>query len=238
VVDDLSIPNFLDRTGATPATDKPDPTLTDVDLINKINTAVIEANKAEKELESTRNVVVSTGKVVGELLLELKKRHPKVVEFEGILKNRVQGLTSLSRAYDLMKLAGGRITDQQLRDEAAARKRKSREKKKSSLPPKPTAIPKPTEPKVSVTIPHVTESQAAEPKPSVTSPPVMESGQEENAGFDYDATESGKYLDQFKAAANALLAKMDLVDRADAAAYVVALVKQLRHQDKVKRRAA
>jgi hypothetical protein len=71
-----------------------------------------------------------------------------VADFEAFLK-RVKSLHR-SRAYDCMRIAGGRTTDEQLREEARERKRKSRAKK----------IPKP-EP-ISVTEPHVTESSNAE----------------------------------------------------------------------------
>jgi hypothetical protein len=127
-------------------------------LLAKINKAVAEVYEAEKAHEKTHVELVSKSKIVGALLLEAKKRHPKVTEFDAFLK-RVDGL-KLSRAYDLMKLAGGRITDEQLRQEARDRQRKSRAKKKPtpspSLPkPEPTPDTKPTH---SVTSPHVTES--------------------------------------------------------------------------------
>jgi hypothetical protein len=58
----------------------------------------------------------------------------------------------ISRAYDFMAVAGGRITDAQLREQARDRKRKSRKKKKESTPqPDPN----------SVTQPPVTESSEA-----------------------------------------------------------------------------
>jgi hypothetical protein len=116
-------------------------------LLTKLNEAVAEVNKAEKVVTTAQAELVSKSKIVGQLLLEARKRHPKVVEFEAFLK-RVNGL-KLSRAYDLMRLAGGRITDEQLRQESRERVRKHRAKKK---------LPKPTPEPVSVTDPHVTES--------------------------------------------------------------------------------
>ena len=100
-------------------------------LLAKINVAVKAANEAETEL-------VSRSKAVGLLLLEAKELHPKVKDFEAFLK-RVDGL-HLSRAYDLLRLAGGRTTDEELREEARERKRKSRAK------PKPKTLPKPAKP--------------------------------------------------------------------------------------------
>jgi hypothetical protein len=114
-------------------------------LLGKINAAVAEHNAAERAVTTAQAELVSQSRVVGELLLEAKKLHPKVKDFDAFLK-RVDGL-HLSRAYDLMKLAGGRTTDEQLRQEARDRVRKHRAKKKLPTP----------EP-VSVTDPDVTES--------------------------------------------------------------------------------
>jgi len=123
-------------------------------LLDKINAAVATANEAETIVTTAQAELVSRSRMVGELLLEAKKRHPKVADFEAFLK-RVDGL-KLSRAYDLMKLAGGRITDEQLRQEARDRQRKSRTNKKVPPPAKPRAEPK--RESISVTDPHVTES--------------------------------------------------------------------------------
>ena len=123
-------------------------------LLDKINAAVATANEAETIVTTAQAELVSRSRMVGELLLEAKKRHPKVADFEAFLK-RVDGL-KLSRAYDLMKLAGGRITDEQLRQEARDRQRKSRTNKKVPPPAKPRAEPK--RESISLTDPHVTES--------------------------------------------------------------------------------
>jgi hypothetical protein len=121
----------------------------DEGLLGKINAAVAEHNAAERAVTTAQAELVSKSKVLGQLLLEAKKRHPKVADFEAFL-NRVNGL-KLSRAYDCMRIAGGRTTDEELRQDARERKQKSRAKKK---------LPKP------------------EPNPnSVTDPPVPESPQ-------------------------------------------------------------
>ena len=129
-------------------------------LLDKINAAVAEHNAAEQAVTTAQSELVSKSKVVGQLLLEAKKRHPKVADFEAFLK-RVNGL-KLSRAYDLLRLAGGRTTDEELRQDARERKRTSRAKKKL---PRPEAMPdtKPdTKPPLSVTHPPVTESGSAD----------------------------------------------------------------------------
>jgi hypothetical protein len=113
-------------------------------LLQKINAAVRDNNKAEQAVTTAQAELVSKSRVVGQLLLEAKKRHPKVADFEAFLK-RVDGL-KLSRAYDLLRLAGGRTTDEELRQETRERVRKHRAKK----------IPKP-EP-LSVTHLDVTET--------------------------------------------------------------------------------
>jgi hypothetical protein len=114
-------------------------------LLGKINAAVAEHNAAERAATTARAELVSKSKVLGQLLLEVKKRHSKAADFEAFLK-RVNGL-GRSRAYDLLRLAGGRTTDEELRKDARERVRKHRAKKKLPTP----------EP-VSVTDPDVTES--------------------------------------------------------------------------------
>jgi hypothetical protein len=76
-----------------------------------------------------------------------------------------------SRAYDLLKLAGGRTTDEELRKETRDRVEKHRAKKKLSKPDSVTEPQAEPCPELSVTSPPVTESveQAAEepqPEPS------------------------------------------------------------------------
>src|SRR6516162_2787268 len=115
------------------------------ELLGKINAAVADHNAAEQAVTTAQSELVSKSKVVGQLLLEAKKLHPKVKDFEAFLK-QVKGL-KLSRAYDLLRLAGGRTTDEELRKDARERVRKHRAKKKLPTP----------EP-VSVTDPDVTES--------------------------------------------------------------------------------
>jgi len=131
-------------------------TLNREDLLEKIKHAVATVNEAEQAAETAKAELVSRSKAVGLLLLEAKKLHPKVADFEAFLKN-VDGL-KLSRAYDYLRIAGGRATDEELRQEARDRKRKSRAKKKVPPPVKPiTAEP---EPKPTFRDkPHVTESQ-------------------------------------------------------------------------------
>jgi hypothetical protein len=103
-------------------------------LLDKIRNAFAAVNEAEAAVndaaKAERAELVSRSKTLGLLLLEAKQIHPKVADFENFLR-RVKGL-KLSRAYDLMKLAGGRITDEQLREDARERQRKSRAKGKKS----------------------------------------------------------------------------------------------------------
>jgi hypothetical protein len=139
-------------------------------LLGEINKAVAAANEAEQMVETARTELVSRSKAVGELLLEAKKRHPKVKAFEAFLK-RVNGL-NLSRAYDLLRLAGGRTTDAELREETRQRVRKHRAKKKLP-PPEPKAL--------SVTDPDITES----PNRITQSPEISADARRiQNAAFD------------------------------------------------------
>ena len=148
-------------------------------LLGKINAAVAEHNAAERAVTTAQAELVSKSKEVGLLLLEAKKLHPKVADFEAFLK-RVNGL-KLSRAYDLLRLAGGRTTDEQLRQDARERKQKSRAKKKR--PPKAPSLPKPepdTEPPLSVTDPPVTEPKRITQSPEISA----EERRTQNAALD------------------------------------------------------
>jgi hypothetical protein len=111
-------------------------------LLDKIRDAFAAVNEAEaafnEAAKTERAELVSRSKALGLLLLEAKKRHPKTEDFKTFLKN-VKGL-GLSRAYDLMRLAGGRATDEQLRHEARNRQRKSRANRKRLPPPDPISV--------------------------------------------------------------------------------------------------
>jgi hypothetical protein len=135
-------------------------------LLTKLNEAVKAANEAETSVTTAQAELVSRSKAVGLLLLEARKLHPLVKDFDAYL-NRVDGL-KLSRAYDYMRLAGGRATDEQLRKEARERKRKSRAKPKK-IPPGPAPEPKQPEPKVSVTV-----TESAEVKAAYLSAPALQ----------------------------------------------------------------
>jgi hypothetical protein len=97
-------------------------------LLEEINAAVQAVNEAEQGVATARDELASRSKKAGLLLIEAKKLHPKVKDFDAFLK-RVDGL-QLSRAYDMMRLAGGRTTDDELKKDARERQAKSRAKKK------------------------------------------------------------------------------------------------------------
>jgi hypothetical protein len=90
----------------------------DAALLAKLNQAVAAANEAEKIAETAKSEFLSRSKTVGLLLLEAKKLHPAVKDFDAFLR-RIDGL-KLSRAYDLLRLAGGRVTDQELKKQEEA----------------------------------------------------------------------------------------------------------------------
>ena len=174
-------------------------------LLAKINKAVAEANEAEKVVTTAQAELVSRSKVVGQLLLEAKERHPKVTEFDAFLK-RVDGL-KLSRAYELMALAGGRKTAEQLHQETRQRVRKHRAKKK---------LPKPAPKPISVTQPDVTETPKQIPAPNrITQSPEISAEQRraENAALDSNgdkkaAEASAKALAEFTVACRHWLPKI------------------------------
>jgi hypothetical protein len=117
----------------------------DSELAAKITVAVKAADAAIAMQEKAMAVTVGASRAVGLLLLEAKKLHPAVKDFEAFLK-RVDGL-KLSRAYDLLRLAGGRTTDEELKKDARERQQKARDKKKLPEPeakkPEPKSEPKP-----------------------------------------------------------------------------------------------
>jgi hypothetical protein len=125
------------------------------DLLAKINAAVAAANEAETTVMTARAELVSRSRTVGLLLLEAKKLHPAVKDFEAFLK-KIQGL-GLSRAYDLLRLAGGRTSDEEIRKATRERVKKHRSSKKL-----PGPAPKKSEPpELSVTSADVTETAEA-----------------------------------------------------------------------------
>jgi len=176
------------------------------DLLAKINAAVKAVNEAEKIAETAKVEYVSRSKAVGLLLLEAKKLHPKVADFDAFLK-KVKGL-KLARAYDCMRIAGGRTTDEEIRKETRDRVKKHRaSKKKKELPAptpkKPEPKPKPEPEPVSVTSPDVTESAEIS----------IEQRRAEHAELDLSAEEkaakaSAHYLAEFTVACHAYLPKI------------------------------
>jgi hypothetical protein len=132
---------------------KSTPPRQDAELLAEINAAVAAANAAETKVATAQAELVSRSKTVGLLLLEAKKLHPAVKDFEAFLR-KVQGL-KLSRAYDCMRVAGGRTTDEEIRKATRDRVEKHRASKKLSGP---TPAPKPEPPNSSVTRPDVTET--------------------------------------------------------------------------------
>jgi hypothetical protein len=162
-------------------------------LLTKLNAAVKAATEAETSVTTAQAELVSRSKTVGLLLLEAKKLHPQVKDFEAYLK-RVQGL-KLSRAYDLLRLAGGRTTDEELRKEARERQQKSRAK--------PKILPKP-EPK-----------QSESKKDSVT---VTESAKAQTPKEKATA-ESARNLREFEYACQCYLPKLNEADLKKAHAY-------------------
>jgi hypothetical protein len=123
-------------------------------LLVKINEAVAAVNEAETKVTTAQADLVSRSKSVGLLLLEAKKLHPAVKDFEAFL-GKVQGLKR-SRAYDCMRIAGGRTTDEEIRKAGRDRVKKHRASKKKL--PGPTPTPKPEPQKLSVTGADVTET--------------------------------------------------------------------------------
>jgi hypothetical protein len=175
------------------------------ELLARLNEAVAAANEAEKIVTTAQADLVSRSKTVGALLLEAKKLHPVVKDFEAFLR-RVDGL-KLSRAYDLMRLAGGRTTDEELKKDARERQRKSRASKRK-LPRLAPAPKKPEPEPVSVTDPLVTESAEASAEKRKAINTDLDLTAEENA-----AKASAHNLAEFTVACRLYLPRMIWADQ-------------------------
>ena len=137
-------------------------------LLARLDEAVAAVNEAQKIAETAKAELISRSMTVGRLLLEAKKLYPALKDFNAYLA-KVKGLGQ-SRAYELLALAGGRKTDEEIRQATRDRVKKHRAKnlpKAKPIPlPEPKLVPEqepvPSPDKVSVTSPNVTESEAAE----------------------------------------------------------------------------
>jgi hypothetical protein len=171
------------------------------ELLGRLKAAVAIANDAERRATTAKDEHVSRSRAVGVLLLEAKKLHPAVKDFEAFLKH-VDGL-KLSRAYDMLRLAGGRVTDDELREDARQRKQKSRDRKKKLPDPAPKK-PEPKRPEpVSVTDPDVTETAKA----------GAEKRKAEKHEAETAATMSARALAEFTYACQTYLPRMTETDR-------------------------
>jgi hypothetical protein len=103
---------------------------TDEILLGKINRAVAGLVVEELEVCKAHDRLESKWKEVGELLIEAKRHHPQVKAFDAFLK-RVSGLHR-SRAYELMKIAGGGTTEEEVREVTRLRVRKHRAAKQKA----------------------------------------------------------------------------------------------------------
>jgi hypothetical protein len=89
-----------------------------------------EVIAATKRLDNAQSKTRDAAKELGLLLIEAKRRHPAVKDFEAFLKDA--GGIKLTRAYELIGVAGGRIESAKLREDNAKRNREHRAKKKAA----------------------------------------------------------------------------------------------------------
>ena len=180
------------------------------ELLTELNKAVASANEAATEH-------VSRSKQVGLLLLKAKKLYPAVKDFEAFLK-KVQGL-QLSRAYDCMRIAGGRTTEDEIRKTTRERVKKHRAKQlpKAKPVPRPRQEPEPEPFKLSVTSANVTEIAEAS----------AEKRKAQNADLDVMAEQkaaksSAHYLAEFSVACRTYLPKITVEADRQKARFLVA----------------
>jgi hypothetical protein len=110
-----------------------------------------------------------------------------------------------------MRLAGGRVTDEQLRQEARERKQRSRERKKTRRPlspPRDTGLPPPRPAEDSVTPPYVTESPEATAEQRKREYADAELSPQEKA-----AKASARALAEFTVACRTWLPRMTVADQ-------------------------
>jgi hypothetical protein len=125
--------------------------MNNAELLQKIDAAALAVNKTEKAVEAAQAARVEKCKSLGTLLLEAKKRHPAVKDFEAFLKQAKH--MQLRTAYDYMRLVGGRKTDDEIRKAEQQHREAARDRKRKSR-----TLPKPTPEPVCVTKPDVTQS--------------------------------------------------------------------------------
>jgi hypothetical protein len=94
-------------------------------LLYRINSAVKEMDRAHEQAETAREAYQSRAMIVGNLLVEAKKA--ATVPFDKFLEG-VTGL-SRSRAYELISMAEGRTTEEEVKEDTRERVKKHRERK-------------------------------------------------------------------------------------------------------------
>jgi hypothetical protein len=184
-------------------------------LLDKINAAVKAVNEAEQSVDTARDELVSRSKTAGLLLLEAKKQHPTKTDFEAYL-DRVDDL-KISRAYDLLRLAGGRTTDEELRKEARDRQAKSRANKKKTLPRPEPATPEPKP----LPVRDVTDSEAEDTAAKREAENAeAENDAEKHSPEEKAAKRSAKNLSEFQVACKIYLPKLTATDLKTARTFV------------------
>jgi hypothetical protein len=204
---------------------------TEAELLTKINEAIAAHDEAQKEQ-------VSRAKTVGLLLLEAKKKlHLKGKDFEAFV-DKVEGIkVKRSWAYDCIKLAGGRITEADLKKGARERAQRSRAKKKSvtsrtppaQLPPPEPPQPEPPKiepPKVSVTPPVTGNLQPTDKDGAEATVEERKTGNAVNleTAEEKAARLSAHNLAEFTVACRLYLPKMTTIDRSKAYRLVARMV--------------
>jgi hypothetical protein len=174
------------------------------------------ANEALQNVETAQAELKSHSLKVGELLLEAKKLHPSVKDFDAFLK-KVKGL-QLSRAYDLMRLASGRTTDADLKKDARERQQRHRDKKKKAKTiPEPKPVKDRPEPQP------VTEISVTSRNPEETAEESAERRKAEHAAAeDIPHLEDNGNQDAlacFKTACDLWLSQLSTADLAEARSY-------------------
>jgi hypothetical protein len=142
--------------------------------VSTIKTALVAESETQQTVSTAQAECASRSKRVGILLLEAKKLH--TTTFGEIL---LQVGHKLSREYDLMRLAGGRTTDEELKRDARERKQKSRAEKL----PTPDSVTEPM------------SRNPSTPTPLLPGPTVAESADGAEAGSSgWENSEVGRLI--------------------------------------------
>ena len=181
--------------------------------------------------DKAKDKAVEHYKAAGLLLLDVSNKHPK--DFTAFLTRSCAGL-GRSRAYELMQMAGGRKTVEQIR--ADTKKRVDRHRAKNKQRPlqetvtdqpevadAPTIVPNP-EPTAEASAEQRKAQHAAQDPAAIEAPAIASELPTDAPKATPKPKKSKRALAEFKVAVDLWFAMMDPADKAEAATYATSKV--------------